>query len=49
LPPPSAKDTKSKIVVRPLSSAGSASGVAWMLGRRGGFTLEKLVVEWEGK
>lgn len=36
------------IIVRPLSSAGSASGIAWMLGRRGGIAVEKLNVEWKG-
>jgi hypothetical protein len=33
------------IVVRPLSSAGSVSGIAWMLGRRGGIAVEKLAIE----
>ncbi len=36
------------IVVRPLSSAGSVSGIAWMLGRRGGIAVEKLLVEFKG-
>jgi len=38
-----------KITVRPLSSAGSASGIAWMLGRRNGIAIERLVVEFAGK
>ena len=37
------------IVVRPLSSAGSASGLAWMLGRRGGVTAERLAVGFQPK
>lgn len=37
------------ITVRPLSNASSASGVAWMLGRRNGIAVEKLVVEWAGR
>ncbi len=38
-----------KITVRPLSSAGSASGIAWMFGRRNGIAVERLAVEFEGK
>jgi hypothetical protein len=34
-----------KIIVRPLSNASSASGIAWMLGRRNGIAVERLVVE----
>jgi hypothetical protein len=37
------------IIVRPLSSAGSVSGIAWMLGRRGGIAVEKLAVEFAGR
>ena len=36
-----------KIIVRPLSSASSASGIAWMFGRRNGIAIERLVVEFE--
>jgi hypothetical protein len=36
------------IVVRPLSRAGSASGIAWMLGRRGGIAVEALRVGVKG-
>lgn len=36
------------IVVRPLSNAGSASGLAWMLGRRGGIKVERLMVQFKG-
>jgi hypothetical protein len=38
-----------KITVRPLSSAGSAPGIAWMLGRRNGIAIERLVVEFAGR
>jgi hypothetical protein len=37
------------IIVRPLSSAGSASGIAWMLGRRNGIAVERLHVEFAGR
>jgi hypothetical protein len=37
------------ITVRPLSDATSASGIAWMLGRRNGIAIDRLVVEFKGK
>jgi hypothetical protein len=34
-----------KITVRPLSNAESASGIAWMFGRRNRVAVERLVIE----